>query len=145
MKKIYNFIQSKFFYICGLCLISVSLNVSASEEDDDKHCCIPTPAIEFNSYKSVFNGFEEFRIAEKSNFNTSYIPSYYSEEEYDNDQKKTLIIIHDVLGREAYMKACIDNQVIITPLNIENELNAGVYMIVGTSDQKFFKQKLAVE
>jgi hypothetical protein len=87
----------------------------------------------------------EFTAIEKSDFNTSLLPSYYHEMECNPESKKVLLVIYDVLGREAYTRVILDHHTFVYSLNLENNLCSGVYMIFGASDQRFYKQKLAIE
>lgn len=144
--KTYKTIHPVFirFFIVSMVLLSQILYAGNDPENDSKSSFASSPIINFLTNNFIVNGIHEFKIREKSNFNTSYLPSYYGD---DNtcEPKKVLIIVYDVLGREAYTKAVIEDQCIIFLHELEGKLDSGVYMIIGSSDQKLYKQKLAVK
>lgn len=148
MVKIYKS-TTTLLILFSACLLLFSLNLYAGEDDEPENTCncISNPIVNFHDTKySKFSGkgTYEFITVEKSNFNTSLMPSYYSEENAC-EPKKVLIVLYDVLGREAYSKAVIEDEAVISPSEFDSKLFSGVYMIIGASDHKLYKQKLAIE
>lgn len=58
-----------------------------------------------------------------------------------------LVVVYDLLGREIFSKVEVmkDGGYLFTINNAENKLTTGVYLIIATSDDKYFSQKLIVK
>jgi hypothetical protein len=98
-----------------------------------------------SSLSSEQTSFSEFKGVEKSDFNTSFMPSYYTEIETIEQNRKVLVIVYDVLGRESFTKARMDRQLLVRHHDLDDPLMAGLYMIIGVSEQRYFMKRLVVE
>lgn len=61
-------------------------------------------------------------------------------------EEKILLILYDQLGQEHYAKVLINNDgQFLEVIDYENKLNPGVYLIVGTNRNEFYRQTLIVK
>ena len=59
--------------------------------------------------------------------------------------EEILVIVYDMLGRESYSKVLVQDQIgPITAIDPYNNLSAGVYIVIGSSQDELFNQKLII-
>lgn len=59
--------------------------------------------------------------------------------------EEILVIVYDMLGRESYSKVVVQDQPgSITAIDPYNNLSAGVYIVIGSSHDELFNQKLVI-
>lgn len=59
--------------------------------------------------------------------------------------EEILVIVYDMLGKESYSKVVIQDQPgAITAIDPYNNLSAGVYIVIGSSHDELFNQKLVI-
>lgn len=60
--------------------------------------------------------------------------------------KEIVIVLYDILGQEKYSKAIVTEQKgnTVYIIDLDQKLNAGVYLITATSDQKIYSKRLVV-
>ncbi len=65
---------------------------------------------------------------------------------FDSDTK-ILVVLRDVNGKEVYTKVLITNGngQVFSAIDAEKNLAAGMYIIVASSDDKLFNQKLVIK
>ncbi|MBL4594514.1 MAG: T9SS type A sorting domain-containing protein, partial [Flavobacteriales bacterium] len=61
--------------------------------------------------------------------------------------KKVLILVRDITGKEMFTKVIIgdDNGSVIEGVDQFNKLPAGTYLIIGSSNQKYYSKKLIIQ
>lgn len=91
------------------------------------------------------------RIVSVNNINATSDLSMISDEKHtnnlqDSENKEVLLVLRNQKGEESYSKAVVDqeNNLVVSNDN-ESKLDIGTYVVIASSDNKFYSQKVVIK